>query len=350
MHGRIIRRTALLVMATGLSGCSNGPEALLADYAARMSRVLDQPVSVQARPVLPAFPRGRDQTIDQPDVRLGLREAWAVRDCLGQLIALRNSGLGRVMQPSQRLVYESQFHAQAVLCLQDLAVADDADEQAQAQRASLQAIVASKAGAVRAAVKALVLRDAQMEQFWRLPAKPMGHDAPPVRGDALEQIADKVELALDGQALNSAELESALSQLQGSTGLGNIAQAEALALVGLRAVTATIHARLDRLPVCHQQQATPDARVLQTIFHKVYTGRVQPWLAEVQRAAQAARPPAQRALAPLAGEFGPGMRAYYEQIVLDTEGSLSAAFVQAARAHSEAWQRLLGQCGMMPAR
>ena len=321
---------------------------MLGDYAERMARTLGQPIDAPQAYKLPAFPRPRDQAVNQPDTRLGLRDAWAVRDCMGQLIALRNSGLGRVMQPSQRLAYESQFQAQASACLDELANATD--EVDREQRAVLRTIIDSKRGAAVSAAQAFVQRDTEMATFWRLPARPLANDPPPVRADALEQVADAIEAVVAGQAIDGGTLEQALEALQGSTSLGQIAQAEALAIAWLDAITAAIHARLDRRPLCFDAKPTPDARVLQNIFTAVYAGKVQPWLAELQRAGQAARPVAQRVLAPVSGAFGPAMQAYQAKVVRVGANSSQSAFLAATRAHSEAWQRLLKQCGMMPAR
>lgn len=321
---------------------------MLEDYAARMARTLDQAVVMGAPAALPAFPQPRAQGVVQQDVRLGLRDAWAVRECLGALIATRNSGLGRVMRPSQRLIYESAFHVQAASCL-DLLAADTTDE-AQAQRAMLRDIVESKRSALQDAISAFVLRDAQMAAFWRLPAKPMALEPPPVREDVLARLSDMLDRASHGLGVDGSELERALAAMQGSLGLGQVAQAEALAIRWLNATTAAMHARLDRRPLCFDGVASTDARIAQTIFSKVYVGEVQPWLAQLRRAGLAARTQARAILAPVAEHLGDDMRAYQSAIVGVGDGSLQADFLLATQAHSQAWQRLLMQCGMMPKR
>ena len=337
-------------MAGCSAACSSSPEALLEDYAARMARGLDQVVAQPTPVALPTFPRSREQAILQHEVRLGLGDAWSLRDCLGQLIGLRNSSLGKVMPPSQRLAYETQFAVELRACLNALESDPVQDEQIREQRAALLDIAQAKQGAVLAAAQAFVLRDNELARFWRTPAKLMPRDAPPVRTDALGALADLLDTALAGQRIVGTDLEQALAQLQGSLSLGSIAQTEVLAAAHLNAITAAIHARLDRRPVCFQQQATPAARVLQTVFSKVYAGQVQPWLAQVQRAGQAARGPAQRLMASPALDKFDALKAYHAVVIADSEGSTQAAFLTATRAHSKAWQRLLGQCGMMPQR
>ena len=171
-----------------------------------------------------------------------------------------------------------------------------------------------------------------------------------MRADALSQIAEQIQRAVGGDVVDTQALEAQLQALQGSSGIGQIVQSEAMAVAWLNAITAAIHARLDRRPVCYQGQATPDARVLQAIFASVYVGQVQPWLAQVQKAAQAARPPAQNMLALLADDLGAAMQAYRTVVVETGPGSSQAVFLAATQAHAKAWQRLLAQCGMMPTR
>lgn len=349
-HAVIIRRVAVLFMAGSSVACSSGPEALLEDYAARMARGLDQAVAQPVPTRLPTFPRNREQAISQPEVRLGLRDAWSLRDCLGQLIGLRNSSLGKVMPPSQRLAYETQFAAALHACTETLESDAVQDEQVREQRAALLDIAQAKQGAVQAAAQAFVLRDQELARFWRTPARHMSHAPPPVRSDALSGLADLLDLALAGQPIEGSQLEQAVEQLQGSLSLGSIAQTEVLAAAHLNAITAAIHARLDRRPLCFQQQATPAARVLQTVFSKVYAGQVQPWLAQVRSAARAARAPARRLMTSPELDKSEVMKVYHAAVLADGKGSAQAVFLTATRAHSKAWQRLLGQCGMMPQR
>ena len=139
MLQRSFRIATFFALLAALSGCDSGAEALLDDYATRVSRVLDAERPPLRALDLPAYPRPRALIQTPPDIRLDLLDAWALRGCeVFVLIGERNSILGRVADPIIRLDYERRLLDLLPACLNsDIELDDDL-------RASLEDALAQK--------------------------------------------------------------------------------------------------------------------------------------------------------------------------------------------------------------
>ena len=102
--------------------------------------------------------------------------------------------------------------------------------------------------------------------------------------------------------------------------------------------------RLGDRPLCPAGRRTPQAEILQNVFHKYYAGVLQPYLSKTDR-------------------FGAGMLAYlksvsqlapsdvddlWQQEVIGTLEAERAGMLKAHRHHVTKWQDILAQCAMMP--
>lgn len=109
---------SLIAAVIVLSGCSDPAQSLMDDYAKRLGRTLalelKNPASLDLQP-LPSITATR---ADLAETSITLVELVATRACgLDVLLGERNSSLGKVMPPSQRLKYELQFLKQVQPCL-----------------------------------------------------------------------------------------------------------------------------------------------------------------------------------------------------------------------------------------
>lgn len=109
---------SLIAAVIVLSGCSDPAQSLMDDYAKRLGRTLalelqnPQPLDLQPLPSITAT------RADIAETSITLVELVATRACgLDVLLGERNSSLGKVMPPSQRLKYELQFLNQVQPCL-----------------------------------------------------------------------------------------------------------------------------------------------------------------------------------------------------------------------------------------
>lgn len=126
-----------ILISLYLSACSK-PEAqaMLEDYADSMSNVLETDIALDfndALQTIPAFPEKRQRTLTTPDIREGMLEVWDFKQCgMMHLIAERNSSLGKVMLPSQKMRYELRFMAALQTCLTELRAIATPDAKQQA--------------------------------------------------------------------------------------------------------------------------------------------------------------------------------------------------------------------------
>lgn len=340
-HPTIIALVAAVVgLLATVFGCQRSGDALYADYAARLERLLDVDILRPDVQPLASWPPARDRLQAVPDVRVGVGEAWALRPCLEAALARRNSVLGKVMPPSQQLMHEHGFLRDANACLQDGAAAADPE-----LAAAVESALAAKAGAVHRAAYNALMGDAQLAAFWRLSVPPLPPDSdrrmPAGEWQALAALLSDV---LAGEAVPDGALEAVLGRMQGTVGLGEVVQAEWLATAWLDAISNAMQARLDRRPLCFEGRTTPTAQRLQTVLQQVFIGRIQVHLADLGRRRQAVAPPARAALQQVADWRTPAVQRWQAE-VLGPAGA-EQRFQQAARRHVQLWNTLLEQCGL----
>lgn len=336
-----------------LAGCGPSPRqdahVLWREYSARVARALDQPVNVARQPV-PALPSGRALLLEEPAHSLGMLEFLRLQRCaLNTLIADHNSSLGRQQRGSARLAYQVRFLQAAPAC--DQVLSRDAEQKT--LRLALRQAVQSKRDAMPRYLWNVLWPEAELQTF----ASP---HAPPLSPEQAGTVPTAVQEALAHwrQVLNQpgglaeegalAALERHNAALASSKRLGALLHALSLATDHLKAVAASVDARLARRPVCLQPRPTAQAEILRAVLVSQYLEGVQPYLAALDRQARVLLP-AVAALKPLPpGELPPDFTAWLVALDDANPASVPARFRAATVAHQQAWQRLLAQCGLSP--
>ncbi|MBU1618655.1 MAG: DUF3080 domain-containing protein [Gammaproteobacteria bacterium] len=117
---------SLIAVICVASGCSDPALSLMDDYTKRLGRTLALEIEEPKPLDLPPLPSITTTRADIPDSSISLVELVATRACgLDVLLGERNSSLGKVMSPSQRLKYELEFLKQVQPCLTDPAITPD---------------------------------------------------------------------------------------------------------------------------------------------------------------------------------------------------------------------------------
>jgi len=76
---------------------------------------------------------------------------------------------------------------------------------------------------------------------------------------------------------------------------------------------------------------------------------VQPYLARVHRQAQDWLTLVNRLANAQQGQMTPAFAAYFQaQLSMEAEGAIWSRYERALARHTEAWQTVLAQCGLMP--
>lgn len=352
--------TGLLLLCGLLTGCDKAPaNAMLEDYADSMSNVLDTPIELALDEVmldLPMLPEKRERMRPTTEIREGLLEVWDFKRCgMMNLIAERNSSLGKIMLPSQKMKYELRFIAALQTCQTQMQTVSEPDTQEQEFIARLEAIQAIKQANLPAEIWNGIYTSDEISQHFAVGKPPLGL---PQTNDsnhghvqtALQQLQTLAEQADQ----NPVVLPQWLDKLEDTYYNFYTSNFGSAFLPSLRMLTQTldrtaaaIEQRLADSPFCYPDHRPRRAEVLRNIFQKYYAGQVQPYMALVQRDGKAWL----QAHAQIMDKLQPpvAMQAYQQQVIsLQADNSLWQQWLQASQRHTQAWQDILGQCGMMP--
>lgn len=379
-NGRCLRLLPLISIVL-LGGCiEQSASDLLTDFQQRIERPLEVDVDdiTPSSVTLPSYPPRRERLQTHPDIREGVIDVLAFRHCnMLDLIAERNSILGKVAPFSQRYLYELHFIAMASQCLPSL---DDTNPDLTDFRQQLQQVLNTKRQDLRQGLIDLIYNSEETEkQFSRsaLPLQPMtktGQDDDSDQGfqasltalDTLIYAARQTQLAekegIYPMTLNSAELEVALATLHHSDFGARLLQSLQLITNQLNDNASLITTRLNNRPVCYRQQPNETGKIAQNVFNRYYASGVQPYLAQVYQQARAWRQrwmTLNQLAAPLPAELqryqvqlweGAGSVAELGQNEMGSNRptSIWQAYLLAQQRHTNAWQALLSQCGLMP--
>ncbi|GGC79946.1 DUF3080 domain-containing protein [Marinobacter halophilus] len=334
-----------------LSGCNPFSEAepMMDEYLERLGRVLDTPpvAILTDLPDASIIPRRRERVLEMPDLELGMLDFMSLYGCeLQYVVGERNSVMGQVMQPLNRLRYEVRFIRAAEDCLAQMD--DEGLEQIllsaiESKRASLPVAVWNATWGVEEVERLLTLSKGYY---------PVASESNPVS----DLVRDLDHLNQAVAALSAEQLEVSLEDIgrihqrwQAEFRAGQIINSARLLIAALNAGTETIKARLDKRPLCQNERPNAQSEIVRNFFFNIYVGEVQPYMSDVSRG----RDSLILALAELADQQRGVMPASFEQwyqrhLSDQADTSLWRQLDQAMMQHTRHWQELLGQCGLRP--
>ena len=340
-----------------VSGCGQQtPQALLEDYLQRVANVLEQPPAIsspETRVSLVSLPTRRYRQLPITDLRSGLLDSIDLRLCgLLPLIAERNSSLGKVQPPSQRLIYELRFFARLQPCYRQNLQQPLLDARFSEQ---LQQIYQTKRINLQPSWWNALFTSNALERNLSLSRPPLPLHGNPGYGDSLRALQRLAALQPDGHSLeNDWSLPDGLEQLEQHYAALYHSQYgsqlfRTLALLSdlLNRTAMTLDQSEKRRPLCLTGHPTNRAIHLKGVFDRYYGERLRPYLSQVYRQGR----PWLESLNRLAIQSRPSEEfEQFRQQMLDTqyEQGLWRQFEQAVQRHTQSWQRLLGRCGMMP--
>ncbi len=353
-----MRRLCLFALLLLLPGCSkDNPQALLDDYLQRIARTLDLEIVEVDNPAIQALPRRRERRMPTTELRAGLLETLDFSVCdLLPLIAERNSSLGKVMQPSQLLSYELRFFDRLQRCylqnrqqpLVDVEFTELLAATYITKRSNLTAILWNG-----------LFTSEALERNLSLSTPPIPLTGNPGYGDSLRALrvfSGYVSTLKQFQATqrftlpdNLAGLENHYAALHHSQYGSQLFSTLRLLTHDLNRAAATLDQALDRRPICFAGKANDKARIMKNILTGMYATQVQPYLARVYREGRPWLEHLDNLAAFTQAPVSPAMAAFRQAMLnpAATEG-LWDNFQRAVKAHTQAWQRLLRQCGLMP--
>ncbi len=359
-----VRLFCSLCLCLILSGCQpTTPEAMLEDYISRLGNALGTDASLDLSDIHPApLPRRRLRILEETPVRQGLLEVLELRQCdLLPLIAQRNSSLGRVMKPSQKLVYELKFIVLMRQCVDRIRTQELEPE----VREQILNIWAIKQANLPAVLWNSLYNTDEMEANFSASEPPLELPSADISEKRLQQARfASVKLSLQ----HFQQLSSLASQAQNwplPDFIDNIEE-DYLTLYSNRfgsrwqrslLITTTtlnqganlIEQRLKSRPFCFSGHRNQQAEILMNVFQKYYAGQLQPYLANIHQQGDIWLAAHEAILTPLQSTLPDAMREYRKDY-LDRQNQTGQwqQYRQALHRHTTAWQEILGQCNMMP--
>lgn len=117
----LYRHTQLLmgvICVFALSACSDAVNSQLEDYAKRLERLAGEQRLAAEHIVTPIQPSVAELRHNLPRMSISLLDSFRLSECqLGQVVAKRNSSLGKVMTPANQLYYEIEVTRALKECL-----------------------------------------------------------------------------------------------------------------------------------------------------------------------------------------------------------------------------------------
>ncbi|SIS61861.1 DUF3080 family protein [Neptunomonas antarctica] len=340
-----------------LSACSRVSEeqTLMQTYANRVAYVLDEPPQWNTEQLtIPALPAQRQRFQKATDISEGLLDVLDLGRCdLLSLIASRNSSLGKLAAPSQRLSYEIQFYVKIRQCL-TLAVNDPTIEVDLKKR--IEKIVTIKRDNMPLIVWNALYTGKEIDASLAMNQPPL----PFIQSDhtatlqALKKLSFIVSSVFHPTETTEKSLFVNLNSLEKNyesiyrDPLGTpLLKSLVLLETTFNSVSDSIDNRLARRAMCFDNMRNPQADVLKNVFLEYYAHQIQPYMAQVQRIGYEWFSTHEKMLSFLS--VPEEIKKYTDQVFMtDTDISVWKRYISARNRHTEAWHRILTQCNLMP--
>ena len=276
-------------------------------------------------------------TISYREPSLDLLEYLILGDCeLQQVVAARNSSLGRLAQPSQRLVHELDFLRLGDACVENLLLSDPALAE------KLRGVIEVKRGELPGRIAdALILGD-EFRQFWAASG-----GEPQISAESLEALAafeHDVRRWLSGDyEVDGAAMELRLQQLSLDHG-GAILLAWVSLGDELNAASGAVNRRAaSRPPLCGENIAKSRGKIFGSVVTRYFLTRLQKEIAVLNKSTYDLVQHIDNLESALAVAQPVAYRSWREE-----RDSVISRGRQAVTAHVESLAPLLKQCGFLP--
>lgn len=334
----VLRVLCVVVSLTTLLGCSKPSfEAEFDDYISRLERVLEQERKAPTGIVKTRYPAQRSVHIEVPAINIDLFEYLKLGECEIQgVIADKNSSLGRMAEASIVLQQDINFLLLAEQCIARL---EDQDLVATLTSAALQKRLALKAILWNAIFAGPEYRALWNESQVEYPYQPESR----LQG-ALSVVQTQVLHVLDGRlaAFDAEQFEAALQILR--TGeAGALLGSWQLAKRELEVATSLLIERQERRPLCFKDMRNSKAEFFRNVVVEKFVGGLQKNLAVINQRYYDVMPPVQA----LEAQFTEVETETYRQYRLARDAEFELALA-AVKAHVDAIQPLMVQCGFLP--
>lgn len=339
--------SSLVVIALILAGCDPfaQPDSMMDEYVERVGRVMERSPELQPVPSGERMPQRRQRRLAMPALDMDMLDFLSLYGCeLQYVVGERNSVMGRVMQPLNRLRYELRFIRAARDCL-------PAIEQP-ALRRSIEQAIASKVEALPIAAWNATWGTEEIESLLTLSKGPLPTELPSdqarvLAGD-MQHFNDMLAAVFAGDHSLTLEYAGPIQQRWESQHLaGQLFLSAHLLTARLGDATRLLQTRLNGRPLCLDNKPNNHSKRMEGVLYNVYSAKVQPYLAQVRQVRDDLIPPLARMAELQSGTMPANFLHWYrEYLVIENPAGLWGRLDSAMKRHTESWQRLLAQCGL----
>ncbi|MDD1780813.1 DUF3080 domain-containing protein [Enterovibrio sp. ZSDZ35] len=329
-----LKRTVIVITLIGmLQGCFDDDKAkgLFVDYSERLANV------VETSPIPPSesraikLPRKRDLVVPIEDTRMGLLDAYELRQCgLFQLIADRNSILGKVQDAFRQLNYELALLRTLNQCLEDVT-----SEPLSSELKRIQVVKRNQIHLVY--WNTFASSDAWRSQLTPPSISMISPDTPFAHSEALLAIESYSSLLANPSSRNVLELQEPIEKQRY---LGALFYSMDESTRWLNAATEQLE-RDDARVLCGKNRNTTRFTYLQNVFSTFFIDGVQPYLSKINGLYLDAQP----SLVRLHQRFGE-MPPFTDYSAAYFSGEHYDEFQDAVKNHVAYWQTLFKRCGV----
>jgi len=267
------------------------------------------------------------------------------------LIAQRNSSLGKVMPPSQQMAYEIRFFHRIRDC--HIKIQTDLNQEAELKARIREIYEIKQRNLAKEIYNGIYMSDEVAANFSRseAPLKLEGETGLDASLRALKQFHQLARLPKDKTTWQPPafleEIESSFKVLHSNRYGAHFLKSLVMLTQTMDATATAINSKLDKRPFCLAGHRSRRSDILRNVFSKYYSGAFQPYLSKVHRSGQLWLETNQHlaGMLPLPEAVDKYLN---ETLSLEHPDSLWRQYIRARDAHTQAWQRLLSQCGMMP--
>lgn len=342
---RLLVSGALVLLLAGCNPFSDA-RSMMDQYVDRVGRVLDIEPELSDIPAAEQITRRRDRVLPMPDLEMGMLDFLSLYECkLQYVVGEKNSVMGKVMQPLNRLRYEVRFIRAAGDCLQtieDEELQDVLREAVTSKRESLPIAIWNATWGVKEVETLFTRAKGEYPVDAVAPVADLARDARQLNKAVAELRQGKLDVELDF-------LGQVHQRWQAGYRAGQLINSARLVSARLTDATHLIQQRLDSHPLCLNGKPNNQSDIVKSMFFSIYIGKVQPYLADLRRARTDLIEPLSK-LARVQADIMPERFQPWYQSALALEGheSVWKSLDKAVTAHTKSWQMLLEQCGLRP--
>lgn len=333
--------TSFGIWLLALMGCQdNQTESTLKTYHQRLANVLKIP----AKPLSPSefihLPESRELQWQIEETRMSLLNAYELRACgLFQLIAERNSILGKLQDQTRQLKYEILLINGLKGCLDH----PDVSEKLQNQLAT---ILQQKQTQLTLHIHNMLLTDTEWRKQFAIHPKPFEFDA--LAGftenqQAIQLVGQINQSLLDAHPVQNDWAES-LTQHQAEIHpyryFGRLFYSMVRMTDALNQITTQLNQH-DNTVYCGKQHNQQQAEYLTNVFYRYFVDELQPYLVDLDRQYQSVQPDLSALFFPLKKQEA--FTAYYRFYI---NGDVHEAYRQAIFYHQQFWRGLFERCDL----